>query len=254
MTATEQEVETVLAGALKLLAVKPDAALDDLAAAVVPVPAHIASPVPAGFPDLPGNVNLTQEVRYALRQLPGVFNSVNIGERRSLTQDEVDAITAEAEVMRVIAPVLAGRLEVIKEMIRVHMDVTAEQGGHVASSDLIDPVSGEVIVPATLRDQNGHYLQAAPRQPHQVQSGNKAWSQEYVSGGTSVSGSALIKLYEDGEITRREYLAVTRETRVLDNDKFRAFIRKAPARGLGILRQITARRDPSASLYLRNAK
>jgi hypothetical protein len=253
-TAPSAELEPVLAGALRLLADKPGSTLAELAGTVVPEPEQQPAQTATGFPDLPAKIELDEAASRALSRLPDVFGGIWLDKRRHLTAIEVDMLTEEARVIRDLAPVLGKRLEAIKEIVRVHMDVQAERDHVVLRQPQVDPQEGTILAPATPRDQHGHYLLAGPKKPHQVQVGNVAWSQEYSSGSASTSLGALNDLLDTGAITRKEYLAMTREARVFDDLGMLAFIRKHPARGLEILRKITRRDSAKSSLYLRDVK
>lgn len=250
MTTDQAEIEPVLAGALSLLREKPEADLETLAAKVA---AAVAAPLHAEaepFPALPQHTEPSEEFKRAIKQLLAVLNSVEVQTRRSLTQTEIDLLTLEESVISLIAATLKARDASLRETIRHHMDVAAEEAGIAVAKDKLGP-DGQVIVAATPRDQNGHYLLAGPQQPHQVQAGPVSWSQEYSASAPVASQIVLDELLAKGEIERPYYMAITRAERVLDTDKLRAFIRKHPLTGLKILRKITVAGKPKASLYLR---
>ena len=187
----------------------------------------------------------------ALKNLTGYSTRSRSTERRSLTDKEIAAITAERVILTQIGAALAARDKIIAETIRVHMDVDAEEKGLAIPADKTDPATGQVIVAATPRDQNGHYLLAGPQQPHQVPAGPVQWSQEYSAAAPMPSDGELQAAYQVGSITREDYLAVTREVRSFDAIRARELIRSAPARGLAVLRRITVGGTPKSSLYLR---
>jgi hypothetical protein len=251
MTTANTELEPVLAGALQLLRDKPDTTLETLAAQVASDLQRVPAPEAPPFPKLPKHVELTDEVKRALKRLPDMFNSVEPETRRPLAQAELDLLTLEQSVISTIGAALIARQEAIKETIRNHMDADAEAKGLAVPADKTDPATGTVIVAATPRDQNGHYLLAGPKEPYQVQSGPVLWSQERSAPTPKASDGELQNAFRDGSVTREEYLAVSREVRVLDQEKTRAFIRKAPERGLALLRRITVGGKPKSSLYIR---
>ena len=245
------DVEPVLAGALALLREQPEITLEDLAAqvAVAVVPAVSAEAQP--FPRLPKEVTLTEEVLAAMKNLPKAWGGVQIKDRRSLTREEIASLTAERVIITMIGSALAAREKTISETMRVHMDVEAEESGVAIPAAKVDPGTGEVIVAATPRDQNGHYLLAVSGSPHQVVSGPVAWSQEWSASAPAPSDGELQAAFEAGEITSEDYNSVTRMVRVFDPIKARGFIRRSPARGLAVLRRITRSGTPKSSLYLR---
>lgn len=244
------ELEPVLTGALALLTAEPNASLDKLAAMVAAAPEAPLAAEAKPWPALPKHIELTEEIRRALAKIPAMFNSVEITKRRSLAQAELDLLTREQVILGQVGTVLASRMEVIKETVRVHMDVDAEETGVAVPKDQLGP-DGEVIVRATPRDQKGHYLLAIAKKPHQVVSGLMAWSQEASSSEPVPSDGVLQQAYQAGDIPRADYLAVTREVRTLDDIRIRDFIRQAPGKGLAVLRRITVTGPPKASLYLR---
>lgn len=242
------ELEPLTGGALSL--VTGEFTVDDVAE-------KLASPLPepdpdakVAFPDLPVPVGLTPTQRADLDSLPGMFGVIHMRERRALTDHELTTISAEALLIESVAAVLKKRAEEIKEMARVHMDVDAEKNG-LAFAEAQTGKTGEVLVPATPRDQHGHYLRAQPEQPYSIptQGYSQGFQQRYIKGGVDVSADALDDLFAAGAIDRDTYLACTREVRRLDLDKLKAFIRKQPAVGLRVLRTITKRGTPKASLY-----
>jgi hypothetical protein len=193
-------------------------------------------------------VALTDAARGALVALPTVFNQVQMHERRALTQLELESLAHELNVIETVKKLTDARKDAIQETIRHHNDVTAEQAGQAfpkrrkIGSRTIDP---------TPRDKSGHYLLAQPQQPFVtgVKGFAEGWQQRFVSGGTSQNQRLLEELFLSGQITRTEYLAFTREVRVLDDDKIRAFLKKNADRGLRILKAITIRSAPNSSLY-----
>lgn len=250
IAAPAAELEAVLAGPLALLRGEPETSLEDLAAAVVTAAPAVVHAEAKPFPELPRHVELTTEVQRALGQVAKIFNGVEIKDRRSLTEDELILLTIEQSVIALVGATMAARLDVIKETVRVHMDVAAEEAGIAVPKAQISP-AGEVIVAATPRDQKGHYLLARPQQPHQVQVGPVAWSQEFSQAAPRPSQGELDAAVAAGEIERADYLAVTREVRAFDQGRMRELIRTAPVRGLAVLRRITVAGKSQSSLTVR---
>jgi hypothetical protein len=252
--AASAELEPAIAGALELLKDKPETKLDDLAELVAVVEAVAVSAEAAPWPALPKHIELTEECRRAMDALPGVFGKVELGDkRRSLTAAELKLLTSEVTVIGLISKVLGPRLDAIKETIRVHMDVDAEERGVAVARQLAD-AGGTVIVAATPRDQSGHYLLAGPGKPHEIPVGSVVWQQQYSAGAAKPNDAELKAALDAGDIDRKTWLAITREVRKFDAVKFSAFLRKNPRDGLRVLRRITRKGRPQASLYLREVK
>lgn len=211
-----------------------------------------AKPVPTtskavDFPPVPATPEITPEVRQALRDLPKVYGQVVVEEPRVLGASEVVSLHDEFTTLQQIGDTLTRRLEVVKEYVRSHVDAAALQDG--------------VDVKKTPRDKAGHFILASKGNPTRVNidGTNKAFSLEYRSGraGTStISSDRLLDMYEQGEISREDYLSVTRERRVFDEDKATAAILAKPEL-LGVIRSAmvtTGQTDPGTNLYLRTKK
>jgi len=205
------------------------------------------------FPAPATAVKYSAEIRKALTALPKVFGKVNPGSRRALVPSELELITRESVAINAVTKPLGQRADVISEIMRTHQDVQAEQDGVVRARAAVQ--GGRITEPASQRIPSGvargHYLLAAPQKPFEtpVEGFKDAWQQRFVSGKPSISPAKLEKLLADGTISRDEYLSFTRETRVLDQEKIAAAIRKDPGRALQVLGAITDRSAGGASLY-----
>jgi len=222
------------------IALREGASLAAVAAAMLVEMPEVEALAPA-VPTAPAPVVLTPEVKEALEQMAEVFAAVQPTERRTLTDTEVAALFLEREVVKQVSEVLAGREENIKEYVRNHMDVVAEETGRVDAN--------------TPRDTKGHYVVAAKGEPERlnVAGTNQAFSREFRAGSASVDGSRLLDMYEAGEISREDYLAFTREMRVFDEDKALKAINDDPQR-LAILARLAVPAQPSTALFVRKAK
>lgn len=207
------------------------------------------------FPKLPLEREYTTELDEQVRQVRGVFGRVNPESRRTLSDRELTMVREEHRVLDFVSKALNDRVEDLKEYVRTSIDVSAEEQGIAVPKSKVDTETGEVIVAATPRDAKGHYILAKEKNPFKVaiNGTGEAYSQEFKKGKVSVDGEKLLDLYEAGEISREEYLAFTRETRVLDEGKAGEFIRKNSERGLEILKKITTQGPPSTQLYVRKA-
>lgn len=201
------------------------------------------------FPEVPKTPILTDSDRAALALLPSVYGKTLVTERRTLTGDEISDLHVERETVKKVLKVLEGRVDVINENIRTHVDVEAVNAG-------LDPDAEGV-----LRDKDGHIILARPKQPTRVHipGTNQDFSLEFRAGshgGVVIESNHLLDLYEAGEITRDQYLALTSERRVFDEDKARKSIIKDPTL-LDVIRRVTKRTSPTkpgASLFVRPTK
>lgn len=234
-----------------------DATLGTVAKAMVDADVADAPLAPEAqpFPDLPKRVELTDKVRRAMNALPKLFGAVQPELRRTLSDRELNDLYFEREAIRTVTTALSGRDDAIKETVRNHMDADAEERGVAVPKAQVDKKTGEVIVPATPRDSHGHYVLATPEKREEVPipGTNQMFVREYRRPSVSVDLSALLKMYEDGEITREEFLGMTRETRVLDEGKVWNFVRRYPERGLELLGKITKHGAPGTNFNVRKA-
>jgi hypothetical protein len=216
----------------------------------------IEAPATAEFPPLPKKVELTSVVTQAMDNLSGLFSVVHPETRRPLTDKELTTLHLEREAIKIVTGALSGREEAIKEIVRNHMDADAEAKAKAVRRALIDSETGEVIVEATPRDAHGHYVLATAEQREEVQipGTDKVFVREYRAPSTRADTDALHMKYEDGELSREEYLAFTRNIRVIDEDKVWEFIKKNPERGLEILGSVTKHGLPSTAFNVRKAK
>lgn len=243
------------------IALKDGASINEVAETLIESAevAHVPSTTAIPFPDLPKAPEITPEAKRALLDLPKVFGQVVMEAPRTLSDSEIADLARERSVVKQITTLLKGREEAIGEYIRTHVDIDASAAGIGVPKDVIR--SGKVVVEATPRDDAGHYILASKGNPTRVhiEGTNEDFSLEYRagrSGTVSVSSEGLLDLYEAGEITREDYLALTREKRVFDEDKAKAACIKDP-RLLGIIAQVTRRTgagNPGTSLYVRKAK
>jgi hypothetical protein len=237
MTDTATELSPIVKqGSLALK--DKDATLASVVSAVLAVMPEVEAVVPV--PKVPQPLVLDQETKEALSQVPAVFAAVQPETARVLTETEVASLYLEREVLRKVTDVLDGRDEAIKEYIRNHFDRIVEAEGKAESAAI---------------DAKGHYVVATKGNPERlpISGTNKAWSREYRAGKPSVNGERLLEMYEAGEISREDYLAFTRETRVFDEDKAYAAIVAKPER-LEILANLAVPATESTSIFVRAAK
>lgn len=206
------------------------------------------------FPAPAATLVITEEHAQALRALPEVFGKVQPTERRSLTPEEVKAAYDEHEVLKVIETLIASRRDAIKTTVKHHFDVTAEEENRAVPKPVIKKATGEVIVDASPRDADGHYVLGKKGDPERspIPGTNQAWSREFRGGVTTLSGARLKELYEAGEVSKEDYYAFTREQRVFDEEKAHASLAKNP-RLYDLLVRITTRGGVGSSIWVRKA-
>lgn len=224
-----------------IVALDKNADLDLKALATAMMADEYEPPKVEAFPELPKVRQLTDAARLAMTKLGEVFGRVQPTERRALDRVERAALVLERETIRQVQDELKGRDEAIKETVRTDMDVQAERDGRA------NPLTTE-------RDRHGHYLLCGPQKPDvlQVPEVNGRWERIFSKGKTSVSTDALLAMYEQGSISREEYLAFTEQVRVPSERKIMAFIRQHPERGLELLAQVTQQEPPVVSITFKH--
>lgn len=234
----------------------PNATLAELAAAITDeVPTFWAMPgMVVPFPDIPSPVSMTKEMEDALLALPEVFGKTNLDRRRTMTDDEVLAVYKEHEALKALETSLKDRRDNLKAYVRHHLDVAAEQEGRAVPADVFDE-NGEKVREASPRDPSGFYVLGEKGKPERLNIGDtgQAFSREASSYKAQVDGDRLTELYDAGQITREQYLALTVERRVFDEDKARKSISKDKTL-LGVLARITQRGGMKSALYVRKAR
>lgn len=234
----------------------PNASLAELAAAITEeVPTFWAAPgVVVPFPEIPAPVSMTKEMEEALLSLPEVFGKVNLDKRRTMSDDEILAVYREHEALKALENSLKDRRDNLKAYVRHHLDVAAEQEGRAVPADVYDE-NGQKVQEASPRDPHGFYVLGEKGKPERLNIGEtgQAFSREASSYKAQVDGERLTELYDAGQITREQYLALTVERRVFDEDKARKSIQKDKTL-LGVLAKITERGGMKSALFVRRAR
>lgn len=249
---TTMELEPAVVERGRTLLKKKEATLSDVALAVTQDVTEVKDPKP--FPAVPKGRTLTEAVRNVLKSVPQVFGSVQMETRRTLSEAELEQVYTEHAVLDTVCKTLKARVEDIKEIVRTHMDVDAEERNLARAKEVHR--GGKLAAEATPRDSKGHFLLAQETgHPYRIPipGTDKEYSLEYRAGKVTLDGDALLGMFERGEISREEYLGFTRETRVLDETRATNFIKRNPERGMDILAKITHQEPPSTSLYIRKA-
>lgn len=215
-----------------------------------------ALPVAVTEAEWPKQVTMTEAAKDAIEDLPRVFNRVVPDGPKVFTDDEMVALYEERETLRQAMEPLSGRDEVIKEMVRHHMDLVALEDNRAVPRDVV--VNGNLVAQATPRDEKGHFILASKGNPERasIPGTGQAWSREYRQGAVSYANASsdLLALYEAGDITREQYLAMTREIRAFDETKVMEAVRKDPETYLPILKKVAVRTSDGTSMFVRKDK
>lgn len=182
----------------------------------------------------PTPVEVTDSVAKAIREIGKLFNKVAPESARALDQAEIAHLTAEAEALVELGKLFGTRLDNIKEYVRNHADSTGETTGE--------------------KDSQGHNVVSAPKEPFvvKVPGSNTHWSNEYRNGTVSNKTNKIQDMYDKGELTHDQYLALTTQVRVPDEDKIRDYVLKTG--DLELLEKLTEVGRPVQALNLRGIK
>lgn len=207
---------------------------------------------PEGFPELPKPITATDKVRKALKVLATVFNKTIVTDRRTLSTEEIAAIGVEYEALKEAKALLVEREEQIKEIVRTHQDVEAEQNGQAFPVDVRR--NGNVIAKATPRDANGHYILAAKGEPvdTSIPGTTLRFSNQFSSGRVKEDLAWVDRAYAAAELDEDAYKAMTVVRRVPDADKIKSYVLKTG--NTSILSRIVKKGRDSQALYLRSLK
>jgi hypothetical protein len=209
-------------------------------------------PAPADFPELPVPLTAPKEIRDALRTLSQTFNGTVVKERRTLTEDEIAAVGKEYEALQKVAKLLTTREEQVKEIVRTHQDVEAEEKGLAHPKDVM--LNGNLVAKATERDAKGHYVLASKGHPQETEIPGTTlkFSNQFSSGSVSADLGYITRAYKDGEIDEATYKACTVVQRVPDADKVKQYVLRTG--NVGLLGKIVKRGRNKSALYLRALK
>jgi len=204
---------------------------------------------PRDFPELPVPLTASKEIKDALRTLSQTFNGVVVTKRRALTEEETSSIGKEYEALQKVIKLIAEREEQVKEIIRTHQDVEAEQKGLAFAKDVV--LNGNVVAKATERDKNGHYILASKGSPQETEIPGTTlkFSNQFTSGRVTKNLGAIDEAYLNGEIDEKTYHACTVVKRVPDADKIRQYVLRTG--DTSMLARIVKRGRNGCSMYLR---
>lgn len=200
-----------------------------------------AAAVPTEFrlqPPLPGSPKLSPEVTQVLKGLSGTLASLELPSTyRQLTPAE------QEDVIQVVQDVRAA----LKGLKKSEDQLKAAAFNHFDAVALADP---EVEVTDEVQRTKEGWLILPDDESLAVDDLDTKLTREVSQGSVSLAEPALRALAEHGDITHREYLSMTTATRVTDEDKVMAAIKKNPELAIKLAKATSATAS-KASLYLR---
>lgn len=199
--------------------------------------------LPARPPKLPLPADINEEQVLAIKRLLEIFGKVVPSVRRALEPRERAALMEERLVIDTVGNMVESRKDGIRTTVLNHLDVTKEShnGGQ--------PLDGDI-------DKDGHYL-ADDKDTVSVPDSDKVFSWETSRFEPEINLAKLKALSEDDsvpEFTHADWLAMTEQTRVWDERKTMAHLKKHPALLAIIARAAEPAKAPRGALYVRKAK
>lgn len=224
--------------------IEKDASLDlsEVLAKLATIPVA-APPAAKKKVDKSAAVAKLEEDRETLAALPESFGIVEEPTtRRQLTKAELAKVLQEKTAIAEGKKALATRESKLNEWTSTHFDVYAEK------LNLVDPKK-------TPKDAKGHYLIGATgnRLEQAVEGADKILTREKDADKAPMSHELLLAAYEDGKISRTEYLACTTTVRVLDEKKIRSYLlsKSKRERAQEIIAMITQFKPGRLSVHVR---
>jgi hypothetical protein len=192
---------------------------------------------------LPIPARITEEQILAMKRLLEIFGSVVPTVRRALEPKERAALMDERLVIDTVAAMAEGRKEGIRTTVLNHLDVTKESNN-----------GGQPLDTAT--DKDGHYL-ADDKDIVTAGDSDKVFSWETSTFEPEINLAKLKALSDDPDepmFTHNDWLAMTEQTRVWDEHKTMALLKRRPELLSIIARAAEPAKAPRGALYVRKAK
>lgn len=187
---------------------------------------------------LPVPQQITEGQRAAVEKVSEVFGQVVPIKRRELTSAEVNSLIEEKETLDELKKMAESRMGNIRITVHNHMDIEAEKA--------------DLVKEETLRSDQGYFilgakLRGTPDTP-------KQWSREVRQTSPSLNTVGLQALEDDPDVDfdHDDFLAMTTQTRVVDENKVMMALKKNPQLVMA-LHEAVVPGSKSASLYLRKA-
>lgn len=202
---------------------------------------NILAPTPEADEVVKGQIPLpqiiTEEQEAALKKVVDVFGKVVPQERRILAPEEVSALVEEKETLDTLIKMAKSRLDNgIKVAIHNHLDVVAEEQG---------------LTKDATRNGDGHWN--VNGEVFGDEGVSKKFTREVRVSSPSVTLADLEALVDDEDVdfTHEDLLAITTQTRVMDDNKLMLYLKKKPSLVMALSKAVRPGKA-TASINLRN--
>jgi hypothetical protein len=175
-----------------------------LAPTTAPQPHKAAKP--------PAAVKLNEAQQNALARITEVYGQVVVSERRRLTAQEVSSLLAERAVLDELAAMAEKRKAAVRTMVSIDMDIQAAEAGKAEGK---------------FYDSKGHLILDGfcP-----AEDGQQGFVRKVCNRSAYVDEAVLVAMDEAGEIPHEEYLAITEQKRVFNQERFMLYLKAHPDR------------------------
>lgn len=185
----------------------------------------------------PKVIPVSPEQQKALQHVTRDLKATNLpADRRALTEEEQRELAVLGRDVKRSEKILSVAVQALKTAVFNHFDVRLEEDN--------DPEDLPVD------QKTGHYLVAGELG---VESEGLRFIRQLSPSAPDITADNLLDLYEDGFLTRQEYLKATRQTRVVDEDGLMDVIRARPE-VLADIEPILTPGKVTASFHIREVK
>ncbi len=197
-------------------------------------PSQESAEIPAVLPVPP---QITSAQNLSVEKVADVFGQVVPTERRALSSTESAALVEEKETLDELKKMAESRQRNIRITVFNHMDVEAE---------------GQEITKEAIRGGDGHYILAGEARGEPDTS--KRFTREVRNNAPALSADALKNLVDDpdADFSHEDYLGMTTQVRVMDENKVLLALKKDPRLIVAIAGAVRPG-SKSSSMYLRKA-
>lgn len=155
---------------------------------------------------LPKRITVTEDLALTLKHLPGNIQTAQLPNvRRALTEPERESLLSLLDEVKATEKLLKNTTESLKAAWFNHFDSVAEKEGRADEN--------------TPRDRNGWYL-LEDRENGTAADTDVIATREIRQGAVSLTAENLKALEDAGQLSHEDYLALTKQTRVVDEDHF----------------------------------
>lgn len=234
MSETEIVPTSTVANVRKALA-RPKATVGDVLQAARPE----AYKLELGETPLPQDPSLNEEAWDAIEQVAGLLGALELPDRRrQMTKGEREEVTRVYEKLQKAMEGLNRSRDQIKAAAFNHFDAEAAAQGKITAETQFTKEGWAVVDDRTSMAVPGL---------------DKKLNREVSGGKVTLPLAKLQDLVEDEKLDPKDFYAMTRQVRVVDEDRVMAWLRKNPEKA-ELLAQATEIGKSTASFWLRDNK